>query len=113
MSARTWLVPVLLVAISAPAGAQTFTWTPDRPDAVAPLGVFGDRTLPNGIGEIGLQYGRLAQEGVRLGTELTNIDDMFDLFDIVPFAGTTEAYTLRGALGVADNVTLAARGSFL
>jgi hypothetical protein len=113
MSARTWLVPVLLVSLSAPASAQTFTWTPDRPDAVAPLGVFGDRTLASGIGELGLQYSRLAQEGVRFGTEIADPDLLFDMFDIVPFTGTTEAYTVRGALGVTENVTLAARGSFL
>jgi hypothetical protein len=113
MSARTWLVSVLLLCLSAPASAQTFTWTPDRPDAVAPLGVFGDRTLASGIGEIGIQYARLSQEGVRLGSELANVDDLFDLFDIVPFAGTTEAYMLRGALGLSDNLTVAARGSFL
>jgi hypothetical protein len=88
-------------------------WTPDRPDAVAPLGVFADRTLPSGRGELGVQYARLSQEGIRLGSEFQDVVELFDLFDIVPFAATTEGYFVRGALGVSENLTLAARAGFL
>ena len=113
MSARTLWATVLLAAAASPANGQTFVWNPYRPDAVAPLGVFADRTLFEGTGEVGVQYHRLSQEGMRLGSELTDIVTLFDLFDIVPFAATTEAWTVRGAYGLSDRVTLAGRASFL
>jgi hypothetical protein len=113
MSVRTWLVPVLLASLAAPADAQTFIWSQDRPDAVAPTGVFGDRTLPKDIGEIGLQYARLQQEGVRAGTELLDPLELFRVFRIVPFAAVSEKYEVRGMLGLTDKLTLAARANFL
>jgi hypothetical protein len=113
MSARTCLVALLVVACSARAEAQTFTWTPDRPDAVAPLGVSWDRTLPSGVGELGVQYARHAQEEIKLGSEFVDFEALFDLFDIVPFAASTDEYVVRGALGLSENLTLAARAGFL
>src|SRR5690606_4200980 len=96
-----------------PAGAQDFVWTPDRPDAVAPLGVFADRTLPAGTFAVTAQYKRARQEGIRFGSELVDPGSMFEFYEIVPLSMNTDGYFLRASVGVTDDLTLALRGGFL
>jgi len=113
MSTRSLFAAVLLLAAAAPAQGQTFMWTADRPDAVAPLGVSGDRTLPVGMGEISAFYRRVAQEGIRFGTQFADLFELFETFTIVPFAAATEGYFLRAGYGVGEDLTLTAEGGFL
>lgn len=113
MSTRSLFVTVLFLAAAAPAAGQEFVWSSDRPDAVAPLGVFGDRTLPAGSFTVGAQYARFSHEGVRFGSDFVDIVQLFDLFDIVPFAMDTDGYYLQAGYGVTDQLTLLARGGFL
>jgi hypothetical protein len=104
---------MFVLAASAPVQAQEFSWTFERPDAVAPLGVFGDRTLPGGAFEIGVHYARVSQEGIRFGSDFVDPLTLFETFDIVPFGLNTDGYFLRAGLGITDALTLAARGGFV
>jgi hypothetical protein len=113
MSARSLLVGALLSTAAAPVAAQDFVWTLDRPDAVAPLGVFGDRTLPGGSLDLALHWTKVTQEGIRFGSELVDPISMFEVFQILPLSLKTDAYGLRAAFGLTDDLTLAARAAFL
>jgi hypothetical protein len=113
MSARSLLVAALLTTAAAPIAAQDFVWTTDRPDAVAPLGVFGDRTLAGGDAELALTWNKITQEGIRFGSELVDPITVFDLFQILPLTLKTDAYGVRAAIGLSDGLTLGARTAFL
>jgi len=112
MSARSLLVAAFLTVAAAPAGAQEFVWTDDRPDAVAPLGVFGARTLPAGALEFTALYSKMDQSGVRLGSDLIDPRILLDAHENVPFDLTTAGYVVRAAYGLSDDLTLAGRLGF-
>jgi hypothetical protein len=112
MSARCLLVAALLTVAAAPAGAQEYVWTDDRPDAEAPLGVFGARTLSAGALQITALYSKMDQSGIRLGSQLVDPSTLFDSHEIVPFDLTTTGYVVRGAYGLSDDLTLAGRVGF-
>lgn len=115
MSARASLLAaaVLVLPATAPLAAQDFIWTPDRPDAVAPPGVFGDRVFAAGGFELSAYYRRISQEGIRFGSELVDPVSMFEFFEIVPLALVTDAYVVRAGLGLTDDLTVVGRGGFL
>jgi hypothetical protein len=113
MSSRRLILSAvaLVIAGTAPAGAQTL-WSPDRPDAVAPIGVFGDRLQPAGKMQLTAFYARSASEGIRFGTEEIDPTTLFGEFELVPLSLTTDAWYLRAQYGINDRVTLAAEGGF-
>jgi hypothetical protein len=113
MSARSLLVAALLTTAAAPVAAQDFVWTTDRPDAAAPLGVFGDRTLTAGVAEVTLSWSKVTQEGIRLGSELVDPLSVFDVFQTLPLSLKTDAYGLRAGIGLSDAVTIEGRAAFL
>lgn len=113
MSARSLLVAALLTTAAAPVAAQDFVWSTDRPDAVAPAGVWGDRTLDAGATELGLTWTKVAQAGIRFGEDLVEPEEMFKFFEIVPLTLNTDYYTGHLTFGLSDAVTLTGRVSFL
>jgi hypothetical protein len=113
MSPRSLLVAALLTTAAAPVAAQDFIWSNDRPDAVAPLGVWGDRTLDAGALELGLSWSKVSQEGIRFGSEMIDPTQLFANFDIVPLNLNTDVYGVRVAFGLSENMTLAGRAGFL
>ena len=112
MSARSLLVAALLM-VAAPAGAQEYMWTDDRPDAVPPLGVFAARTLPAGALELTALYSKLDQAGIRFGSDLVDPNVLFEFHELVPFELTTAGWTARLGYGLTDDLTLAGRVGFL
>ena len=113
MPARSLLLATFLLVTAAPAGAQEYVWTGDRPDGVAPLGVFADRTLGAGSLEVSLVYRKTDQEGIRLDSELIDPTTLFDFFTVVPFELTSQGWYARGAYGVSDDLTVTGRVGFL
>ena len=89
--------------------AQEHVWTIDRPDGVAPIGVFGDRTLASGALELTAIYSSSDHLGIRFGTEVVSIDQTLDLFDVAPLSLATELLEVRLGLGLTDRLTLAGR----
>jgi hypothetical protein len=113
MSARSLLVAAFLTTAAAPVAAQDFVWTTDRPDAAAPVGVFGDRMLAAGTADLTFTWSKVTQEGIRVGSELIDPLTVFDVFQTLPLALTTDAYGVRAGIGLSDALTLEARTAFL
>ena len=113
MSARSLLVAALLSVAAVPAGAQEYMWNDVRPDAVPPLGVFGARTLSAGALDLTVLYSKIDLAGIRLGSEFVDPTALVGDFQFVPFDLTTTGWTVRGALGLTDDLTLASRIGFL
>ena len=113
MSARSLLVAALLTVAAAPAGAQEYVWNADRPDGVAPLGVFGDRTLAEGQLELTALYTKDDKLGIRFGSNFVDPLTVFDSHELVPIELYESGYLFRLAYGVSDNLTLAGRVGFV
>jgi hypothetical protein len=113
MSARSLLVAAFLTTAAAPVAAQDFVWTTDRPDAAAPIGVFGDRLLAEGSADLTFTWSKVTQEGIRVGSDLVDPFSVFDLFQTLPLALTTDAFGVRAGIGLSEGLTLEARAAFL
>lgn len=98
-----------LLAPRGSVSAQDFVWTGDRPDGVAPTGIFADRVLPEGVFEIRPSFTSFDFEGTRFGSDFISFDELLDVFDIVPFEMSTRNVLLNASYGVSDRVTLVAR----
>ncbi len=109
------LVVGLMVASSASSQIRpTYQWTPDRPDAFAPTGVYGDHLLP--VGEFQVSYTLVNQymDGSLWGTDSVEVDDIFEFWTVAPvnmrsmthsiyvLYGLTETLTLQGDLAFTD-----------
>ncbi len=109
----TTVLAAALVLIAAPAGTQEYTWTADRPDGVAPVGIGVDRTLPSGAFELSYRYARMEAAGLKLGSEAFDFFDALDLFTFVPEARSAEAHLVTLGFGATDAVTLSLSGSWV
>lgn len=110
------LVVGLMVASSASSQIRpTYQWTPDRPDAFAPAGVYGDHLLP--VGEFQVSYTLVNQymDGSLWGTDSVDVEEIFEFWTVTPvnmrsmthsvhlLYGLTETLTLEGNLAFTDN----------
>ncbi|HSR42239.1 MAG TPA: hypothetical protein VLL48_08710 [Longimicrobiales bacterium] len=115
---RTSLLLAAFLAFAAgPAVAQDpmtqeHTWTADRPDGVAPGGVFADRVLGEGEFEVTALYSNMDLSGVRFGTDFLSIDETLDFFEVAPLTLTTEVLEVRLGMGLGDGLSLLARTGF-
>lgn len=109
--------PVLAAAFvlaAAPAAAQQIEWSEDRPDAVAPVGIVGDRTLPRGTAELAYRFAHSSARGLRFGTDDVLESDLLDLgFTFVPTRRTVNAHMVTAGLGLTDQVTVLASVAWL
>jgi hypothetical protein len=117
---RKSLIAMAFLAVASPLAAQNpmagpaeWQWTSDRPDAHAPMGVFGARTADEGEFEIGYRYYQTNWEKMYLGTDTTSASDLLNTYDDVPITRKDIRHELRLAWGVTENLTLVGRGSFL
>jgi hypothetical protein len=117
MSSRRLLISAALLGLAASAAAaQTAPmalWSADRPDAVAPIGVFGDRLQGAGSLQLTVFYSRTGAEGIRFGSELIDPATLFGNFELVPLSLSSDGYFVRAQYGINDRVTLAAEGGFV
>jgi hypothetical protein len=113
MRGTTVLAAALLLA-AAPLGAQEYVWTEDRPDGVAPPGIWSDRTLPGETLEVLYRYGHLNARGLRFGEVELLGSDVRDLgFTFVPVERTLDAHMFGVGVGITDAFTVAARAAWL
>ena len=113
MRARSLLVAAAVVFAAVPAGAQEHMWTADRPDGVTPIGIMGGSTLASGEVELTLMHQKSDLQGIRFDSQLLDPLSLFGFFTQVPLELTTEAYSVRVAFGVSDNLTFTGGASFL
>lgn len=94
---------------AAPAGAQEYIWSADRPDGVAPAGIFGDRVLPVGVAEVKPWYRSFDHEGTRFGSDFIGFNELLSTFELVPFAMSTDVVGVDVAFGAVEDLTVLVR----
>src|SRR5262245_58207978 len=113
MRGTTVLAAALLLA-AAPVAAQQYTWNEDRPDGVAPAGIWGDRTLAKGTAEVGYRFAHSTARGIHLGQADIDEASVLDLgFTFVPLERTVQAHVASVGFGVTDYLTLMATGGWV
>jgi hypothetical protein len=106
----TAVCAVVCLSIAVPLAAQDYEWSWDRPDAVAPLGVYDDHTLEPGQFMWTYRYHRESFDGLRFGEDLISADDAFGLgFNTVPVEMRNQAHEFEVRFGLADRLTVSAQ----
>lgn len=119
---RRSLTAAAFIAVAAPLTAQTtqvpwsgseeWTWSADRPDANATIGVFGARTLALGELEIGYRFSQMNSRGVWFLRDSLDLATTLQLYDDAPLTLSDIRHHARLAYGITDELTLIARGEF-
>jgi hypothetical protein len=115
---RRSLIAAALLAVAAPLTAQSlpgpveWQWTSDRPDANAPQGVYGARTLAESEIDIGYRFSQTNWQGVYFGTDSLDLATTLQLYDDAPLRKSDIRHQVRIAWGFSDKLTLMARGEF-
>ena len=110
-----FLTLLVASALIQPLGAQTsqpHQWTPDRPDAKAPVSITEDRILPAGAFQIGARYIFSDMSGQAFGTDSLTVNQVLGLFDVAPSEMVTQGFALNLLWGATDRITLTATGTF-
>lgn len=104
---RTSLLVALAVLVAAPAAAQEeFTWTPDRPDGHAPLGVRTARTLESGAFQVSYRFSKLDDRGVWFDNDSLPLSTTLDFYPVAPLSQDNLSHELELAYGLSDDFTL-------
>ena len=114
MRGTTVLAAALLLAAAAPAAAQQYTWSDDRPDGVAPIGIWGDHMVRAGSLEGGYKFTHATASGLVFGKNDVTEASVLELgFNFVPLERTVQMHEADVAVGVTDWLTVAARGGWV
>lgn len=106
---RKSLLVVALLALAAPAAAQEeMVWTPKRPDAQAPFGVWGGRTLEQGEVEFTYRYNRLNLAGVWFDDFQLAPDFTAEFYQVVPLSLVTQTHSFGLAFAASPDLTVSA-----
>jgi hypothetical protein len=116
---RRSLIAAALLAAASPLAAQTarpgpieWTWSADRPDGNAPLGVFGARTLEKGEVELAYRFTQMNSRGVWFGSDSLDLATTLQLYNDAPLTLSDIRHEVSIGFGVSENLTLLARGAF-
>lgn len=110
---RRSLIVAVLMAVSSPLAAQDeWTWTGDRADADAPLGVVGARTLDLGMMEVGYRFSQINSRGVWFSTDSLPLATTLQLYTVAPLTLSRQTHTAFFAWGLLDNLTLMGTAEF-
>jgi len=119
---RRSLIAAALLLVASPLTAQSplpgpveWTWNADRPDANAPVGVFGARVLEEGEIEFGYRFIQNNSRGVWFGTDSLTLAETLGPFgyDDAPVTQSDIRHRLELGWGLSQNLTLVARGEFV
>ena len=106
---RKGLLIVVLLAIAMPAAAQEeLAWSSKRPDAQAPFGVLGGRTLELGEFELTYRFSHLSSAGTWFDKEMQSPDFWFEFYDVAPLSLRTQVHNVGFAFAPTADLTLSA-----
>ena len=110
MVRKTASAGVLLACLltTAPAPAQTYRWTTERPDGHAPAGVKADFVILNRELYIGMRFYRQHFSGTNVGTLPISSVEVLDFFSVAPLTLDKETAELEVRVGLFGFVTLEA-----
>lgn len=104
---RQSLLAVAALLVAAPLTAQDeHTWTSDRPDGHAPLGIHADRVLPLGAFQISYRFAKMDDEGVVFDNRSLPLSTTFQFYDVAPLAQDNLSHELELAYGATEDLTL-------
>ncbi|MGD8282375.1 MAG: hypothetical protein PVF90_06220 [Gemmatimonadota bacterium] len=113
---RRSLIVAALLAISSPLAAQenddAYVWSANRPDAHAPLGVAGERTLDLGALEITYKFSQMNSKGVYFMNDSLPLAQVLQLYQVAPLSLSKQTHTVMGAYGVTADLTVLATAEF-
>lgn len=102
-----------LLAVAAPLAAQDeYVWTSNRPDAHAPLGVTGERTLDLGATEVTYTFTQMNSQGVWFRTDSLNLAQTLQLYQVAPLTMSKQTHMVSAARGVMEDLTIMATAEF-
>ncbi|MFO8174856.1 MAG: hypothetical protein R6T96_11275, partial [Longimicrobiales bacterium] len=102
--------------VAQPLGAQTSSgpvWTVDRPDAMAPISLTGDRTMGSGQLALSVKYINDRFNGLGLGSDSLTLNQVLGSFTVAPTEMTSRGGEVNLLLGVTQHLTLSATGTFV
>jgi hypothetical protein len=106
---RKGLLIVVLLAIAMPAAAQEkLAWSSKRPDAQAPFGVLGGRTLEMGEFELTYRFNQLSSAGTWIEDAEMPWDFWFEYYQVSPLSMRTQTHSLGLAYAPTSDLTLTA-----
>ncbi len=114
---RRSLFAAALLAVASPLSAQqaneaVWQWSADRPDANAPVGVFGSRNLAMGEAELRYRFSQQNLMGVYFGSDSLDLATTLTLYNDAPTQMSDIRHQVHLAYGLSDELTLLARGEF-
>ncbi len=114
---RRSLIATALMVVATPLAAQVepeeYVWTSaGRPDAEAPIGVLGARTLEMGELQIAYRFSQQNSRGVWFGTDSLPLATTLQLYPVVPLTLSNITHSVTGAYGVSERLTVMATAEF-
>jgi len=111
---RRSLIVAALLAVSSPLAAQEeqYVWSLDRPDAEAPLGVVGARTLEAGHMDVGYRFSQINSKGVWFAKDSLQLATALQLYPVIPLELSQQTHTAYWAFGVTNQLTVLATAEF-
>ncbi len=107
------LVALVLVHPLAAQGQSGHRWTANRPDAMGPLSLTGDRTLGAGELEFTLKLVNDRFRGIGFGKDSLTLTEALVLFDATPLEMVSQGAEVNLGLGITQRLTLLAKGTFV
>ena len=114
MVRRSLIAAALMAAGSPLAGqeVQEYVWTTARPDADAPIGVYGARTLDAPAIELTYRYSQQNLQGVWFATDSIPLATALQLYPTAPLALSNITHSVTGSIGLSDNLTITGTAEF-
>lgn len=114
---RRSLIATALVVVATPLAAQVepeeYVWTSaGRPDAEAPIGVFGARTLEMGELQLTYRFSQQNSRGVWFGTDSLPLATTLQLYTVVPLTLSNITHSVTGSYGVSERLTIMGTAEF-
>ena len=111
---RTAGVTLLALLAAAPLAAQDgSTWSADRPDGVARVGLEGARTLPRGAIELSTGWTVRRAEGTWFDGDTIAESTTLQLYDVAPRKRSERRHWLRAEFGLTNRLTIGASGGYV
>ena len=106
---RKSLFVAAFFAVALPLSAQEeWTWTADRPDGHAPLGVVTDRVLEIGKVEFAYRFSQLDFRGVWFGEDSLTTDETLEFYEVAPLSLTNQNHNFTVSVGATEHLTFMA-----